>query len=134
MGQADLEDQALLRNVRKCRAHPDRGGPHRLPAPAHGPGRPRDCPEPASLRPPRARQPDAQAPTRPAARTRTTAPAQYQSVELQTMLNLNRTAVVSSLPSTVLLVDGHPWMPGTRPRLSGLIFVDRAHDLDSAVF
>src|SRR5205823_10896179 len=93
MGQADLEDQALLPNVRKCRAHPERGGPHPLPSPGHGPGRPRDCPEPASLRPPRARQPDAQAPTRPAARTRTTAPAQYQSVELQTMLNLNRTAV-----------------------------------------
>src|SRR5205085_8901521 len=103
MGQADLEDQALLRNVRKCRAHPDRGGPHRLPAPAHGPGRPRDCPEPASLRPPRARQPDAQAPTRPAARTRTTAPAQYQSVELQTMLNLNRTAVGLSRPSTLFM-------------------------------
>jgi hypothetical protein len=26
------------------------------------------------------------------------------------------------------------WMPGTRPRLSGLIFVDIAHDVDSSVF
>jgi hypothetical protein len=26
------------------------------------------------------------------------------------------------------------WMPGTRPRLSGLIFVDAAHGMDSSAF
>jgi hypothetical protein len=26
------------------------------------------------------------------------------------------------------------WMPGTRPRLSGSIFVDRVHGVDSSVF
>ena len=30
--------------------------------------------------------------------------------------------------------QGKTWMPGTRPRLSGLFFVDRAHDVDSSVF
>jgi len=26
------------------------------------------------------------------------------------------------------------WMPGTSPRLSGSIFMDRVHDVDSSVF
>jgi hypothetical protein len=32
------------------------------------------------------------------------------------------------------LVANKAWMPGTRPRLSGLIFVDAAHGMDSSAF
>jgi hypothetical protein len=62
LGQADTQDQALPRPIRQCRAHSDRRRPHCLPAAAPGTRRPTNRPQPAWLRPPRARKPHAQTP------------------------------------------------------------------------
>ena len=93
LDQADLEDQALPRHVRKRRPHPGRRRPHRVSAAAPRLRNANSRQGFARLHPPRARQPHA--PTRNRSLARSTAAHRPRSapVDPQPMLILNRTAV-----------------------------------------
>src|SRR5262245_60574665 len=88
-----LENQALHRRLRKCRAHPDRRRADHFPGRAYGPGGPKNGAPSPRVRPARSHKPHAQKTYRSAARTTAADRPESKSVEARVMLLVNRTAV-----------------------------------------
>src|SRR6202034_3240044 len=106
LGQADASNQALHRGLRECCPHSDRHRPDRFSHLAHGPARSNSDTQPPRICPPRPHQPHAQTPAQPFARTSTADPDPCRSVEIWTILPMNRTAVgLSGAPTSWLQLN-----------------------------